>query len=176
MSHIFIKEIEMEQVATKKKFNPIIFVSDFRGFTPQDKKGKPICRFSPFAVNHPEKGQISKGHYICRDEKIFNRLQWFMDNTRQKSIKIVKKLPRDTNAQGMILRGVATGIQGDPQAPDLQTMDKADVALVRELGQIENKYFTEDSQFTKFKGNIREASQKKINDRVKYIKQTLKMD
>ena len=107
---------------------------------------------------------------------LFAELEWFIENNRQKAMKVVKKLPRDTNAQGMILKGVATGIQGDPQAPDLQTMDKADVALVRELGQIENKYFTEDSQFTKFKGNIREASQKKINDRVKYIKQTLRMD
>lgn len=164
----------MEQVETK--FAPVIFISDFRGFIPQDKKGKPICRFSPFAVNHPEKGQISKGHYICRTEKIYDKLIWFMDNTRQKTMKIVRKLPRDTDAKGMVLRGVATGIQGDFQTPNLQTMDKEDVALIRELGQIENKYFTVDSDYTKFKGNIKEASQKKINDRVRYIKTTLKMD
>lgn len=164
----------MEQVETKTTFNPVIFVSDFRGFQPLDDKGKPICRFSPFAISHPSQGQISKGHYICRDEKIYDKLVWFMENTTQKSMKIVKKLPRDTNKNGMILKGVATGIQADAQ--NLQTMDKEEVALIRELGQIENKYFTEDSDFTKFKGNIREASQKKINDRVKYIKQTLKMD
>jgi hypothetical protein len=165
----------MEQVITKKSFNPIIFVSDFRGFTPQDQDGKPICRFSPFAVDHPEKGQISKGHYICRDEEIYDKLVWFMNNTRQKSMKIVKKLPRHTDANGMILRGVATGIAGDKQ-PNLQTLDQEDMALLRQLGQLENKYYTEDSGFTKFKGNIREDSRERITERVTNIKNKLKMD
>jgi hypothetical protein len=162
----------MDNVETKQDFKPVIFISDFRGFTPQDKDGKPICRFSPFAVDHPEKGQISKGHYICRDEKIFEKLKWFMDNTRQKSMKIVKRLPRSTDRQGMILQGVATGIQGE----EVRRMNDDDLALMRELGQIENKYFTEDSGFQEFKGNIRQASRTKITDRVNYIKKQLNMD
>ena len=166
----------MEQVETKVKFNQVIFISDFRGFTPQDKDGKPICKFSPFAVSHPQRGQISKGHYICFDEKIYEKLMWFMDNTTQKTMRIVKKLPRDTNAEGNVLKGVATGIAGDVPAHQLTTLDDEGMGLVRELGQIETKYYTTDSNYLTFKGNIREASQKKIADRVKFIKNKLNLD
>ena len=101
---------------------------------------------------------------------------WFIDNTTQKTMRIVKKLPRDTNAEGNVLKGVATGIAGDVPAHQLTTLDDEGMGLVRELGQIETKYYTTDSDYLIFKGNIREASQKKIADRVKFIKNKLNLD
>ena len=99
-----------------------------------------------------------------------------MEETTQKTMKIVKKLPRDTDAKGNVLRGVATGIGGDVQPESLQSMDDEDMGLLRELGRLETKYFTTESNYEKFKGNIREASQKKITSRVKFIKAKLKLD
>lgn len=147
--------------------SPSIFVSEFRGFQPFGEDGKPICRFTPFAIMHPDVGWISKGHYVCAKEEIFNKLVNF--SGFGKSYKLVKKLPFRTDSRGMIInRGVnASGDKNITEYTDEQRK------LLRELHHLEAKYYTEGSNFAEFKANIKDETQNKITSRVNYIKKEL---
>jgi hypothetical protein len=162
---------------TKKKFKPIVFISEARGLQPMDEKGKPICKFTPFSVTHPDKGQISKGHYVCVKKAIYDKLTAVDEDGKplygfNKDYKQAKnnKLPRETNRFGMIIRGVNTASSGK----SLSEMNETERLMIRELGQLEAKYYTEESKYTVFKGNIKDQATKDgVDRRVSEIKKLL---
>lgn len=171
-------EIVME---TQKEFKPVIFVSEYTGLQLMEeggnflsnKSGKPV-RFTPFSISHPKYGDISKGHYLCKDQETYDKLVAYPEfkkaGTGSGSYKIVRKLPFRTNEAGMIItQGVSTADGG------VNKVDFSDEhrVMLRELGSIEAKYFTEDSEYKVFKANIKEGSRDSVSKRVEYIKKEL---
>ena len=128
---------------------PVIFMSEARGLGVLDDQPKPICRFTPFSVLHPTYGAISKGHYVCRTKEIFDRL--ISHPSFDRAFKIVKRLPRETDRTGnVILRGVATG-----SGREIVELNEEERKMLRSLVEMEARYFTKESDYTSFKGNIK---------------------
>ena len=165
-----METVGIVEIETQKEFKPVIFVSEFKGFSPMDDEGV-ICRFTPFHILHPVVGRTSKGHYLCRDEKIYKRLLDFPGYT--KSYKIVKRLPASTSEGGTIITSGVSTADGGMIKIGLSDEHRG---MLRELGSIEAKYFTEDSNYKTFKGNIKEGSRDSVIKRVEYIKNELNID
>lgn len=148
-------------MSDKKEFTPKIFVSDYRGYSPQDNEKEPvICVFSPFKVTHPVKGEIDAGHYLCKDEVTYNRLKQHPDYG--KGFKEVRKLPSRTQSSGSVISGVVTG--GQDEAKPLSDEERL---LLRELGHLEAKFLDEDG---KIKRNVKKEAGDKAMNRIKDIR------
>ena len=150
--------------------HPVIFVSEYRGLGVLSADGtKPICRFTPFAVMHPTKGQISKGHYLCMTKEIFDQL--ISHAGMNKSYVIIKRLPRETDRRGNILTRA-----GNDGKRELHELNEDERNLYRQLTHLEAQYFTKESNFTEFKDNIRkDETKQKIRNEVNTIKRQLKL-
>jgi hypothetical protein len=164
-----------EEVKTKEKFTPVIFISEYRGLTVMDEAGKIICRFSPFMTMHPKRGEISKGHYLCTKRSVFNKLTEVDEDGRSKYgfnkiFKITKKLLLRTDKFGNVMRGVATAGANQKGVMD---MNEEERGMLRLLGQLQAKYFTEDSNYLVFKGNVKESAQNRVNSQMNEIKNKL---
>ena len=164
----------------KKKFEPVLFIAEYRGYQPMDGLGKPkdkgiICRFTPFSIVHPDRGKISKGHYRCTRQDIYDRLMNFgknpdmdMDDPENrgaygKDYKIVKKLPRETDGSGMIIvRGVAT------VSPQYSMDDKQRDGL-RELGRLQARHYTEGSGYKEFKVGTKKATREAVTREINQL-------
>lgn len=152
--------------ATEHKVEFIkIFVSDYRGYQPMDDQPDPICRFSPFKILST-KGERDAGYFMCRDPKQYDRLRNHPDYN--KGFKEVKKLPTRVGQGGYIINtGVATGGQ-----PDERKLNDEEVAMVRELGSLEAKYFSEEG---KLKSNVKADAGRAVSTRIAEIKKQLKL-
>lgn len=151
---------------TKEKFTPKIFVSNARGYSPQDNEAEPvICKFTPFKISHPVKGDIDAGHYFCLDEKIYDRLMAHPD--LNKGFRLVKKLPSRTNSAGQVVSGVVTG--GQETVRELSDDERM---MARELGNLEAKFLTEEGNL---KGNVKKDSGEKALARIQQIKTALRI-
>lgn len=153
--------------------NPVIFISEYRGLgvlSEDPKATKPICRFTPFSVLHPTYGQISKGHFVCTTLETFEIL--INHPALDSGYKIVKRLPRETDRLGnVIMRGVATG--GGKQLIELTEEQRG---AYRHLTHLEAQYFTRESKYTIFKGNIKaEATKDRVMKEIDSIKSELKL-
>lgn len=150
--------------------SPVIFISEYRGLQVLDDQPKPICRFSPFSVLHPVHGAISKGHYLCKSKKIFDRLT--KHPSFGKVYKIVKRLPRETDRLGgVIQRGVSTGA-----GRELAELNEEERLMYRQLVELEAKYFTKDSDYTVMKESIKnEETKNRIHREISAIKNKLNL-
>ena len=151
---------------------PVVFISEHRGLTVwQANEREPVCRFTPFSVLHPTFGQISKGHYLCKSKKIFDYLI-DKDHGLDKSYKIVKKLPRETDRSGNIIE---THNHNDGKKA-LHELNDEERLLYRELVDMEARYFTKESKYAEFKGNIKNDETKNtITRRMDAIKTKLQL-
>jgi hypothetical protein len=137
--------------------SPVIFISEYRGLgvlSDDPKATKPVCRFTPFSVLHPTFGAISKGHYVCNTKEVFDIL--IEHPALDRGYKIVKRLPRETDRHGnVIMRGVSTG-----GGKELHELNEEQRGMFRHLTHLEAQYFTKESNYTMFKGNIKTESTK----------------
>ncbi len=152
---------------------PVIFISEYRGLgvlSEDPKATKPVCRFTPFSVLHPTFGAISKGHYVCTTKEVFDIL--VEHPALDRGYKIVKRLPRETDRLGnVILRGVATG-----GGRELHELNEEQRGMLRHLTHLEAQYFTKDSNYTMFKGNIKtEAKKEAVMLEISGIKKQLNL-
>ena len=154
----------------QKLEKPVIFMAEARGLGVLDDQPKPVCKFTPFSVLHPTYGAISKGHYVCTTKEIFERL--INHPSMDKAYKIVKRLPRETDRTGnVILRGVATG--GGREIIELNEEERG---MLRKLVEIEARYFTKESDYTMFKGNIKtEDTKNRVMKEMERIKNKLNL-
>jgi len=153
--------------------SPVIFVSEARGLTIwKANEREPVCRFTPFAVLHPTFGQISKGHYLCKSKKVFDYLVE-RDHGLDKSYRIVKRLPRETDRQGNIVEpNYATSGK-----KTLQELNDDERLLYRQLVDMEARYFTKESNYTVFKGNIKsEETKANIQRQMDAIKKLINVE
>lgn len=153
--------------------SPVIFISEYRGLgimSDDPKATKHICRFTPFSVLHPTYGQISKGHYVCTTLETFEIL--IAHPALDRGYKIVKRLPRETDRLGnIILRGVATG--GSKLITELNEEQRG---MLRRLTHLEAQYFTKDSDYKVFKGNIKtESTKDRVQKEMDIIKDQLNL-
>lgn len=134
--------------------HPVLFISEFRGFKLlADNMRKPICTFTPFSVLHPTFGAISKGHFLCNSKKTFELM--VNHPAMDKSYRIVKKLPRETDRRGHVIirdRGSA--------GRHLHELTEEERKLYRALVEMEARYFTKGSDYTVFKENIKSEETK----------------
>ena len=154
--------------------SPVIFISEYRGLGvlgDDPEATKPICKFTPFSVLHPTYGQISKGHYVCTTLEIFNQL--IEHPALDRGYKIVKRLPRETDRLGnVIIRGVATGT-----GKLVTELTEEQRGMYRTLTHLEAQYFTKDSGYKVFKGNIKtEQTKDRIMEEIDSIKNTLNLE
>ena len=152
---------------------PVIFISEYRGLgvlSEDPKATKPICRFTPFSVLHPTFGAISKGHYVCTTKEVFDIL--VEHPALDRGYKIVKRLPRETDRLGnVIMRGVSTG-----GGRELHELTEEQRGMLRHLTHLEAQYFTKDSNYTMFKGNIKtEAKKEAVMLEISGIKKQLNL-
>ena len=149
---------------------PVIFMSEARGLGVLDDQPKPVCRFTPFSVLHPTYGAISKGHYVCNTKEIFDRL--INHASFDRAYKIVKRLPRETDRLGnVIMRGVATGT-----GRELIELSEEERGMLRSLVEMEARYFTKESEYTVFKGNIKtEDTKNRVIKEMERIKNKLNL-
>lgn len=172
------KDKDGEPVLDKKTkeqilVSPVIFISEYRGLgvlSDDPKATKPICKFTPFSVLHPTYGQISKGHYVCTTLETFETL--IAHPALDSGYKIVKRLPRETDRLGnVIMRGVATGA-----GKQLIELTEEQRGMYRHLTHLEAQYFTKESKYTIFKGNIKaEATKDRITKEMDAIKDQLNL-
>lgn len=151
---------------------PIVFISEHRGLAIwKSGEREPVCRFTPFSVLHPTFGQISKGHYLCRSKKVFDYLI-AEDHGLDKSFRIVKRLPRETDRSGNI---IDTQNHNDGKKA-LHELNDEERLLYRELVDSEARYFTKESNYTVFKGNVKsEETKNTILRRMDAIKAKLQL-
>jgi len=180
METVGIVGIEDKPKTQKKEFKPVIFVSEYTGLGLMEEDGnfilnefnKPV-RFTPFSISHPKYGDISKGHYLCKNKETYDKLVnhpgFKKAGAGSGSYKIVKRLPFRTNDAGMIVQGVSTADGGINKA----SLGDEQRNMLRELGSLEAKYFTEESGHKTFKANIREDSRDGVSKRIEYIKSEL---
>lgn len=165
----------MSEAKTKEKFKPVMFVSESKGLQVMDEKGDVICKFTSFITMHPKKGEIAKGYYLCKSEKIFKKLTAVDEDTNRtlyglgRSYSMTKKLPMRTDIRGNIMRGVATGSGIDRPVSDLNDEERV---LYRELGGLEAKYYRNDGGF---KDSVKEAVKTTVLDRISEIKGILRI-
>lgn len=153
--------------------SPVIFISEYRGLgvlSEDPKATKPICKFTPFSVLHPTYGQISKGHYVCTTKEVFDLL--VNHPALDRGYKIVKRLPRETDRLGnVIMRGVATGA-----GRELHELNEEQRGQYRQLTHLEAQYFTKESNYSAFKGNIKtEATKDRVMREIETIKKQLNL-
>lgn len=149
---------------------PVIFIAEPRGLAIwKSGEREPVCRFTPFAVLHPVYGQISKGHYVCRSKKVFDYLIQ-KEHGLDRSYRIVKRLPRETDREGNV---VEPNYANDGKKT-LQQLNDEERLLYRQLVDMEARYFTKESNYTVFKGNIKsEETKASIQRQMDTIKKTL---
>ncbi len=152
---------------------PVIFISEYRGLgvlSEDPKATKPVCRFTPFSVLHPTYGAISKGHYVCTTKEVFDIL--IGHPALDRGYKIVKRLPRETDRLGnVIMRGVSTG-----GGRELHELNEEQRGMLRHLTHLEAQYFTKESNYSVFKGNIKtEATKNRIMEEMGDIKKQLNL-
>lgn len=150
--------------------HPVVFISEYRGFQLLEDARDPICTFTPFAVLHPTYGQISKGHYLCTSKKVFDKM--VNHPAMDKSYRIVKKLPRETDRRGnVIIRDTASDSRRE-----LHELSEEERGLYRQLVEMEAKYFTKGSDYTIFKDNIKnEETKTRIYRDIDTIKKKLNL-
>lgn len=159
-----MNEVTIDTAEHKVEFVKL-FVSDYRGFQPMDDQPDPICRFSPFRILGI-KGERDAGHYICRDPKIYERLRNHRDYG--KGFKEVKRLPTRVGAGGYIIN---TGVAKDGQG-ELKQLKEEEVAMLRELGHLEQKYLNEEGQL---KSNVKKDAGVQVMARIVEIKKQLNL-
>lgn len=152
---------------------PVIFISEYRGLgvlSEDPKATKPVCRFTPFSVLHPTFGAISKGHYVCVTKEVFDIL--VEHPALDRGYKIVKRLPRETDRLGnVIMRGVSTG-----GGREMHELNEEQRGMYRHLVHLEAQYFTKESNYSMFKGNIKtEATKDRVMKEIEGIKSELKL-
>lgn len=151
---------------------PILFISEYRGLRVWEAgQKKPVCTFTPFALMHPTYGQISKGHYLCKSKKVF---EYLIEDGHglDKSYRIVKKLPRETDRKGNV---IITHRDNDTRK-ELHELNDEERLLYRELVEKEARYFTKESNYTVFKDNIKsEETKNRIERRMSAIRNTLNL-
>lgn len=150
--------------------SPVVFIAEPRGLAIwKTGEREPVCRFTPFAILHPVYGQISKGHYLCRSKKVFDYLI-DPEHGLDKSYRIVKQLPRETDREGNIVEPHYT----DNGKKTLQQLTDDERLLYRQLVDMEARYFTKESGYTIFKGNVKsEETKAGIQRQMDNIKKTL---
>lgn len=150
--------------------HPVLFISEYKGLSVSDSEGI-VCRFSPFAVNHPTYGQISKGQYACHTKETFDRL--IEHPAMDKSYMVVRRLPRETDRSGNVLRREGTGGQGRR----VHELNDADRGMYRQLIHLQAQYFTKDSNYTEFKGNVKsEGTKDRVMKQIDSLQRKLNLE
>lgn len=149
--------------------SPIIFISEYKGYQVSDDEGI-ICRFSPFSVNHPTFGQIAKGQYVCHTKETFDRL--INHPALDSDYVIVKRLPRETDRSGNILHKQPQG-----SGRGIHELDEKQRAKYRRLVHLEASYFTKESDYKQFRGNVKsEATKDRVLREMDAIRNELQLE